>query len=269
MVYQVMQWIILPPSLYSGGCIGFVIEPDNNNARYEYRVIRYFPRNSRRIKGEIFSSEKGRWTQLVVTSPCTLEDFRDDTKTSLIACGRMLYCSPPVDDFVLAFDPFITNDDQIVHIIDLPLVARDIPPYHYQLSSKLGVCRGRLRFVQVTLLPSSSRCIRVWELEGEYTMGKWTLVHERIPTFTLPQRSDDTNVFYVLAFHPNNEDLICCRAGNYCVVVYNLRTDKVESCIYPRIFMMPDWLEVSAPSCAALQVLPITEKWWPTPVRAL
>ncbi|KAF3633432.1 hypothetical protein FXO37_27031 [Capsicum annuum] len=67
--------------------------------------------------------------------------------------------------------------------------------YNFVMSTKLGVCQGLLQFFQVTRSPS----IHVWELE-DYIMGKWTKLHRGVTP---------TNVFDVLAFHPNKEDLIC------------------------------------------------------------
>ncbi|XP_059295108.1 uncharacterized protein LOC132048215 [Lycium ferocissimum] len=254
------QWIILPPSrLGISGGIGFLVEP-NCVDNVPYKVLKYSFRDEYRIDVEIFSSEQGRWTRFVVTSPRRLNYLKSNTP--LIACGRMLYrlpyrsCDHMPANFVMAFDPFTNDPAQIVHIIDLPFETRDertlllCGQYDFLVSSTLGVCRGRLRFAQVA--EKYGLFLSVWELE-DYRMGKWTLVHKSLSRQRLGS---------VLAFHPNNEDLICSRIGDYRVVVYNLRTGKVESFTYPRILKLPN-----SPSSDALQVLPITQKWWPTPVR--
>lgn len=121
------------------------------------------------------------------------------------------------------------------------------------------MCGGRLLFAQLILQPSGYPCISVWELEDDYGMGKWTLVHKRIPTNTALRAPtlgcNATKLFSVLAFHPYNEDLICFHAGNDHVVMYNIRTDYVE---------LPRSLE---PDVGSHHVLPITQNWWPTPVK--
>ncbi|XP_059294751.1 uncharacterized protein LOC132047772 [Lycium ferocissimum] len=260
------QWTVLPPNCPRKLGIGFLIEPNCvDNARYQ--VLQYFYNDNSGIYGEIFSSEQGQWTRFVVASPRTLNYL--GRITSLIACGRMLYGlnykSNVRADFVLAFDPFTNDPAQILHIIDLPLEARDI---HGLLCSKLGVCQGRLLFAQVIDQPSRYPCISVWELE-DYTMGKWTLVHKRIPTIKASRvpklRRDTKHLVSVLAFHPYNEDLVCLRVGNYHVVMYNIRTDKVESSTHT--LKLPGLPQVIGTNNDGLLMLPITQKWWPTPVR--
>ncbi|KAJ8545576.1 hypothetical protein K7X08_018159 [Anisodus acutangulus] len=218
------QWIILPANycpIKSG--IGFLVEPNCvDNARHEYQVLQYWCVDNSRINIEIFSSQQGRWTRLVVTSLRRLINLKSNT--SLIACGRMLYgLTYNISvraDFVMAFDPFTNDPAQILHIVDLPLEARDSCGF---LSSNVGVCQGSLRFAQVTIQTSPYPCISIWELE-DCRMGIWTLVHKRIPIITALRvptlRADTTNMFSVLAFHPDNEDLICFRVGRDGTVFY-------------------------------------------------
>lgn len=51
-------------------------------------------------------------------------------KTSIVACGRMLYTftykRSDVVDCVLAFDPFTDDSDKFLCVIDFPIEARDI-----------------------------------------------------------------------------------------------------------------------------------------------
>ncbi|KAK4735916.1 hypothetical protein R3W88_010177 [Solanum pinnatisectum] len=160
-----------------------------------------------------------------------------------------------VVDCVLAVDPFTNDLAQFLCVIDFPPEARDKPC----LTCKLGVCGGRLRFAQIVLLPSRYLypCISIWELEDDYRTGKWTLVHQRVPTDTLfrvPTLA--TKWVSVLTFHPYNEDLICFLVGKDHIV-YNIQTDKVESSTLTSLFK----------ESLYVNVVPITRNWWPTPVR--
>lgn len=105
----------------------------------EYQVLRYFDRGNSRIDVDIFSSEQERSTKFDVTSPRALNSL-NSSNTLLVACGRMLYRLSykrgDMVDCVLAFDPFSNDPAQILHIIDLPLEARDIPC----MACKLGMC---------------------------------------------------------------------------------------------------------------------------------
>ncbi|XP_059302885.1 uncharacterized protein LOC132055193 [Lycium ferocissimum] len=274
------QWIVLPPTPQeeshfpeSEGA-GFLIEPN-----CWYLVLRFIPLGDYKFSVQMFSSEQGNWTKLVVMSPRNLNILT--RKTSIVACGRMLYTftykRSDVVDCVLAFDPFANDPAQFLCVIDFPLEACDIRC----LACKLGVCRGRLRFAQLILQPSGYPCISIWELEDDYRMGKRTLVHKRIPTNTalrvcndgiLPR--DSTKLVSVRAFHPYNEDLICFLVGNDQVVVYDIRKDKVVSSTLPSQFKHKRSQRLLPPDDRSLHldvgphhVLPITKNWWPTPVR--
>ncbi|KAK4735915.1 hypothetical protein R3W88_010176 [Solanum pinnatisectum] len=254
------QWIGLPPTpleinshYREDESVGFLIEPNcvDNAARYEYLVLRFMPWGD----SQMFSSEKGKWTRLAVTSPRNLNILTH--RTSIVACGRILYTftykRSDVVDCVLAFDPFTNDPAQFLCVIDFPVEARDI--------------RCRLRFAQLILQPCGYLCISIWELGDDHRMGIWTLVHQRIPTdraFRVPKRA--TQWVSVLGFHPYNEDLICFLAGNDHVVVYNMQTDKVESStlVYQFKVISPRSLE---PEVELHHVVPITHNWWPTPVR--
>ncbi|KAG5618952.1 hypothetical protein H5410_018776 [Solanum commersonii] len=268
------QWIRLPPTPLENNShyredesVGFLIEPNcvDNAARYEYLVLRFMPWGDSKFSIQMFSSEKGKWTRLVVTSPRNLNILT--RRTSIVACGRILYTftykRSDVVDCVLAFDPFTNDPAQFLCVIDFPVEARDIRC----LACKLGVYGGRLRFAQLILQPSGYLCISIWEFGDDHRMGKWTLVHQRIPTdkaFRVPKRA--TQWISVLGFHPYNEYLICFLVGNDHVVVYNIQTDKVESSTLVSLFKVisPRSLE---PDVELHHVVPITHNWWPTPVR--
>lgn len=197
-------------------------------------------------------------------SPRILNNFMS-SETSMIACGRMLYilnyCNGATVNCIVAFDPFTNDPAQLVRVIDLPLEAQDI----CCLTCKLGVCQGRLQFAHLISQQSRYPCISVWELE-DYRMGKWTLVHKRIPTNQALRphlfRLRIANRFSVLAFHPYNEDLMCFLVSNDLVILYNIRIDKVESSTRNSLFVLQD-----PPRSLVQRVLPITQQWWPTPVR--
>lgn len=148
-------------------------------------MLRFLPRgsyyncDSDQYDIEMFSSEQGKWTKLVVTSPgIVVNSF--NLKTSLIACDRMLFTLNYKDNLavncILGFDPF--NDPaQFLRVIDLPLEAvrdnnnnRDI--------FNLGVCRCRLRFSEIVLLPGREPCsnykhpcVSIWEFD-DYSIGR-------------------------------------------------------------------------------------------------
>ncbi|KAF3630383.1 hypothetical protein FXO38_27179 [Capsicum annuum] len=269
-------WIVIPPTpveksvFQESESVGFLIERNSadNADRYEYLVLRFIPWGDLKFTVQMFSSKKGEWTKLVVTSPRNLNILT--RRTSIVACGRMLYMftykTSDVVDCVLAFDPFSDDPDQFLCVIDFPLEARDVRC----LACKLGVCGGRLRFAQLTPQPGGYPCMSIWELEDDYRMGKWKLVHKRIPSnialrlpSLCPDTLDTTKLVFVLAFHPYNEELICFLVGDDHVVVYNIQTDKVESSNHPSLF---NKLKQS-PDVGSHHVLPVTHNWWPTPVR--
>lgn len=259
------QWVMLPPSppenkhFILTESVGFLIM---DNA--EYVVLRFFPCSGSKFSAQMFSSERGMWTEVVVTSPRNLNLIT--TKTWIVSCGRMFYTftrkRSDVVDSVLALDPFTNDPDQFLCVIDFPLEARDIR----YLACKLGECGGLLRFAQLILQPSGFPCISIWELEDDYRKGKWTLVHKTIPTNTtlrLPTLGRDTmRLISVLAFHPFNEDLICFVVGNDLLVVYNIQTHEVESYPCPSVFWYKELVGLGS-----LSAVPIIHNWWPTPVR--
>ncbi|KAJ8553442.1 hypothetical protein K7X08_024120 [Anisodus acutangulus] len=222
--------------------VGFLINPNCvDNARFEYLMLRFLALGDSKFNSEMFSSEQGEWREFDVISLRNLNILT--RKTSIVACGRMLYTftykRSDVVDCVLGFDPFTNDPAQFLYVIDFPIEASDVRC----LACKLGMCRGSLRFTQLILQPSGYPCISIWELEDDYRMGKWTLVHKSIPTNAalrvcrdgiLPR--DTTKLVSVLAFHPYNEDLTCFFVGNDHVAVYNIRTDKVESSTLPSQF---------------------------------
>ncbi|XP_060205556.1 uncharacterized protein LOC132633271 [Lycium barbarum] len=78
--------------------------------------------------------------------------------------------------------------------------------------------------------------------------------------------SSDYFVNTSVIHHQNN--------GNDQVVVYNFRTDKVESSTLPSQFKLKRLQRLLPPDDRSLHldagphhVLPITQNWWPTPVR--
>ncbi|KAL3375314.1 hypothetical protein AABB24_006684 [Solanum stoloniferum] len=261
------QWFLLPRTLprtplesntrfmSTSERVGFLIEPSSvDNAPCQYLVLRFISWGDSKFSIHVFSSKKGNWTRMIVTSPRNLNML--SRRTSIVACGRMFYTfiyeRNDVVDCVLAFDPFTNDPSQILSVIDFPPEARDKPC----LTCKLGVCGGRLRFAQIVLLPSRYLypCISIWELEDDYRTGKWTLVHQRVPTdtvFRVPTLA--TKWVSVLTFHPYNEDLICFLVGNDHIV-YNIQTDKVESSTLTSLFK----------KSLNVHVVPITRNWWPT-----
>ncbi|OIT01025.1 hypothetical protein A4A49_02572 [Nicotiana attenuata] len=272
------QWIALPPAPsgrgHFGENVGFLIEPNSkDNHQYMYLVLRFIPCGYSEFLIEKFSSEQGKWTKLVVTSPRILNCWCSTHKISLIACEKMLFTTVHetsiIVDCILAFDPF--NDPApFLRIIDLPLEAR-----HIGGVCKLGVCQGRLRFSQIVFLqasPSRYPSISIWELE-DYRTGKWCLVYKKILTnpalrcpLTLRYDSTDMNPeICVLAFDPYNENLVYFLVG-YSVVAYNIQTEKVENSSWPSLLIKLQGSTRELTTYYGSNVLPLTQNWWPTPV---
>ncbi|MCE2056178.1 hypothetical protein HAX54_044185 [Datura stramonium] len=246
-----------------GESLGFLYEPldDRHN---KYLVFRFLPRDlgdHYRFDVEIFSSDEGKWTRSVYISPQILY-FMCPENPPIIACGRMLYTLIYSDGYIVAFDPFTNDPARLVRIIYLPDEARDVP----LTDSKLGVCGGRLRFALIFQFCAQPH-IRVWEVEDDYRMGKWRLIHSGIPTIhakrnPIFRRAYRLNMISLLAFHPFNKYLICFLLNNEVVVVYNMCTNEVESSFRSSLFTLQD-----SPRPLVADVFPITQQyWWPTPV---
>ncbi|KAM3380354.1 putative protein isoform X1 [Capsicum galapagoense] len=209
-----------------------------------------------RFDVDIFLSDKGAWT-ISVVMPLLLFDSSHDAQTPVIACGGKFYTlnyrNGVAVNCIFAFDPFTNDPARLLHTIDLPFEA----PNSCR-ENKLGLCRGRLHFAQLILQQSRYPCVTVWELE-DYRRGKWTLLHKRIPTnqaFRMRySRHGTANSLSLLAFHPCNKDLLCFLVSNDLIVVYNIRTDKVESSTCNSLFMQQDRYP---PRSVVPGVLPIT-----------
>ncbi|KAF3661707.1 hypothetical protein FXO38_11555 [Capsicum annuum] len=113
------------------------------------------------------------------------------------------------------------------------------------LPCKLGVCGGRLRFAQLTSQPSGYPCTSVWELEDDYRMGKWTLVHQRMTSNKALKTPHSSSRYHKIGFY------------------------KVESSTRPSIFKPKRSPGSVAPDVGSHHVAPTTRNWWPTPKDAL
>lgn len=185
-------WFQLPPAppiqeidgyYYGQGCflIGFTCDPHYNNNNDRYRVVRTQPVST--IPGmslpvDIFSSETGKWSRLILSCPSSL------LLTSLcyyaVVCNGILHWITESHG-LFAFDPFketSCNGVDQISFIDLPpeLSGKNI----YMKNAHFGMCRERLR-IFYTFVPSDGGeygpVLRVWELV-DYTAGKWCLLHD-------------------------------------------------------------------------------------------
>ncbi|PON86939.1 F-box domain containing protein [Trema orientale] len=171
----------------------------NINVQYRYKVVLICGLN---VTARIFCSETGNWRTLNIPSPWK---FTIDFGCHPIASNSgVLYWLDGQRKFdgVVAFDPFKDTEDatEVCRFIKLPLGKRDS---HYVDRLCFGSCLGRLRL--------SHLCkrnvffdVKVWELGYDDDDGFpfWILVRK----FSL--KRENTNMMTVLAFHPNNEDVI-------------------------------------------------------------
>ena len=198
-----------PPTPDSG--YGFVCQPKSCNAhlgcninfRYRYRVVLTYGVNV----AYIFCSETGKWRSLAVSfSGKVPKNLRWQP---IVSNGVIYWLDGRVKTHgIVAFDLFNNTEDAriICPFIDLPLGVSDS-----RFADKLccGSCLGRLRFSSLRKRSVGYFGLKVWELNYHGNgLTSWNLVCKS------PLKRENIEKMFVLAFHPNNSDVIFVLCDN-------------------------------------------------------
>ncbi|KAL2514633.1 putative F-box/kelch-repeat protein [Forsythia ovata] len=219
------QWIALPPIPMDSVWVevGFLCD-SVGCLEYKYRIVRIVETNSM-FNVQIFSSEEGQWSKSFIPLSGILNTAKF-MKIRMIAYNRMLHILSAHG--VTVFDPF-HKPPKVCRTIDLPV---DLT---FSLCTCLGECRGRLRLgVQFGVILDSEtdhNKLNVWELE-DYNNGKWCWAYKICIKNSVFQGLSIPNdrcwIIQILAFHPNNGNIVYLRIG-ICIVEYNMQQKKIET----------------------------------------
>ncbi|PON95614.1 F-box domain containing protein, partial [Trema orientale] len=278
------QWIELPRlplALCQVDCGGFLCEPtlplQHNKQQfkldqYRYRVMLLYPdgpviyddyEGRTDYTALTFCSETGIWSTSSSSFP---GDF--DTQP-MVACNGMLHCLEETMDMnytvdrIIAMDPFRdANHPKFHRSIDLPLDCRMGINLSNVVRFRLGLVKERLRLSQ--LLPNESAGIgfvlKVWELNYNYVddcndndgfSWTWTLVHN------VEVKDRHKLRLFVIAFHPNNGNVIFLLRGYRHIYQYDIVEGKMK-----QVGKLPD--EAKKSCYADLQVFTLVHPFWPT-----
>lgn len=249
---------------------------------YSYKVVRIahvYPEDPtpHQFYLEVFSSETRRWENSIVVSP---QSFNFDTLPLLLGTvykGMLYWWS--VDGFMIGLD-----------LDDLDLYNKFQYRFHCRFIDKpqddrniergfdfLGVCRGRMRLCQFFTLGDQygvpERFLSIWEFRKDEVdeNDRWCLIDtlpmdEMISENPLisdwefkEDRVEENHIMTVLAFGPNNKDILFLEVAQH-IVICNIRTKTLtETNTTP--YESVNWFERS--------VFPLVLPWWPTPVPRL
>ncbi|KAL6216891.1 hypothetical protein ACLB2K_010109 [Fragaria x ananassa] len=255
------QWVALPstPRVYRNVLVGFVCDPyltysnddDHNgekeqrmtssssvirNADYKWKVVRVVPNPSYPyFHFEIFSSETRQWREIfvgtyarirVISSTSSSFSLASDdwTTMSSVAYKGMLYwwCK---NGRTLELDVSSSNTAKYRFIAPPEELESDFESVNG--IGSLGVSGGRLHLCMHEKFSGDQgevkQAFQVWELK-QVVNGRWLADRVTIA-------SKDIEVCYpnirVLAFHPNNEDVLYFRKG-FEIATCNLNGGKLE-----------------------------------------
>ena len=218
------QWFALPkvvlPFPISG--YGFICEPTSCcnkqlggtiNRRYRVVLIGRTRPNSQvdcRINEfvtQVFCSETGQWTELVISYPAGLANLIIDI--TVVANNGILYWleGSPVRGIV-AFDPFNDIKTRQCRLTPLPIICfKKKTGVKTREKFSLGVVNGQLRLSQL-YKAHDYFVFRVWELKNHDSESQsWVLV------YNLKLKSSK-RMRYVLCFHPNNTNIVFLLCDN-------------------------------------------------------
>ncbi|PRQ41755.1 putative F-box domain-containing protein [Rosa chinensis] len=307
------QWVVLPPVPH---CrlqvrVGFICEPyyyrnpreENNtsynihlNVDYRYAIVRILEPVELRsnvfsfeLLVQIFSSETGKWTELVVLSPRRYCFDHLVNNPGLVYKG-MLYWSSKCDGYMIGLDPFFnnttksnisnfnnttnisnTNDHRQCHVIDFPNGEPG------SISVSRGGCLRMHRVSEVEVARFRDEYVAsVWEMkdDGEHNVdggraGKWCL----ISTISLDRIGSENPLItewsplirrraWGLAFDPNDDDILYLELydlyekSDHHIVTCNIRTKTLK-------------VAKTTSIRGVIGVIPFTVPWLPTPVPRL
>uniref|UniRef100_A0A2N9FAG2 F-box domain-containing protein n=1 Tax=Fagus sylvatica TaxID=28930 RepID=A0A2N9FAG2_FAGSY len=270
------EWLMLPRPPYmsmgrTAAMVSFICEKyysyDKDlqecitNVKYRYKVVCCI---TSELKMEIFSSETGEWSSLVVSSPREFGPIPHG-----VACNGMLHWVNDNKGLVV-FDPFIENAE--LRYIDLPFEFT-------KHSFSIGEFQGRLRIFQFL---REALFFSVWELEDYGNKGKWCMKHkvylnqmisEHVMLVEIAEKSSRQIEF--LAFHPKEGELVFLQFRNY-VVLCNMRTMELkEAGQLHRSEILEQFLRARSGRFFLLHEPPVQSVFllgqpsWPTPIAPL
>ena len=232
------------------------------NAEYTWKVVRVVPNSSDpNFHLEIFSSETRQWREIVVLRSPPFSRFvpalYGHTTYSFVAYNGMLYwwlTGGVIFELDLSTSRTRSNIAKS-RFIELPENLKGLG------IGLLGVSGGLLRLCKTREFlreyhDEGLQVFRVRDLKQvlEDSQGKltWLLNRVTIACQDIPVRHPNRN--WVLAFHPNNEDIVYLR---YCdtIITCNLRGGMLETTTKSRL--CGGYAEVC---------YPFSLPWWPTPV---
>ncbi|KAK9923152.1 hypothetical protein M0R45_031584 [Rubus argutus] len=273
------QWAALPPPprVYIFVLVAFVCDPYYNysnddhdrkggtfilNAEYTWKVVRVVPNSSDpNFHLEIFSSETRQWREIVVLRSPPFSRFvpalYGHTTYSFVAYNGMLYwwlTGGVIFELDLSTSRTRSNIAKS-RFIELP---EDLKGLGIGL---LGVSGGRLRLCKTREFlreyhDEGLQVFRVRDLKQvlEDSQGKLTWLVNRVTIACQDIQVQYPNRNQVLAFHPNNEDIVYL---SYCdtITTCNLRGGMLETATKSQI-------------CGGRTGVryPFSLPWWPTPV---
>ena len=251
------KWLQLPsrPGDFFIAGTGLVCQPDSSDAadttRYRFRVVMMSPLNDSAV---MFCSETGEWIVSRVYFP---------GKKGLlygrhsVVCNGVVYWLDGKDEFygVAAFDPFKDVDvEGRCRFIALPVPFGDDGWQAKADSTCFGACQDNLRFSLWLKRDNGTFAVMIWELDGDTS---WHLVHR------LDLKRANINDMYVLAFHPNDGDVIFVLC-NHHLCRYEIRENKFE-----QLGKWPDNLAHQSWGPDQAAAFPLVHPFWPSPVPAL
>ena len=243
------------------------------NVNYRYKVVCWIRSPSvpitSELKMEIFSSETGEWSSLVVSSRWGFKPLPHG-----VACNGMLHwvnADTRHNKGLVVFDPF--NENSELRYIDLPFEFT-------KHSFSIGEFQGRPRIFQFLFtLSREALFFSVWELEDYGNNGTWCMKHkvylnqmisEHVMLVEIAEKSSRQIEF--LAFHPKDGELVFLQFRNY-VVLCNMRTMELkEAGQLHRSEILEQFLRARSGRFFLLHEPPVQSVFllgqpsWPTPI---
>ncbi|KAL6190976.1 hypothetical protein ACLB2K_037370 [Fragaria x ananassa] len=280
------QWVPLPPTpqVSRDAPVAFVCDPyyyyDGGeeerrtssttnitlNAEYKWKAVRLVPNSSDpNFHFEIFSSETRQWREIHVACSRPFSSFAildsgtfPITSSSVAYKGLIYWWSD--NGLVLELDLSKSDTNAMYRFIEAP---EDYHKIHGACDlGMLGVSQGRLRFCihRDYLSPwdhdEGLQSFRVRELKQvvEDSQGRLKWLTDRVSIDCKDVDIAIPNTTKVLAFHPNNDDVVYMSDGNK-IVTCNLRGGRLEKTAATRV-----------KGISRDFYYPFSLPWWPTPV---
>ncbi|KAL6282387.1 hypothetical protein ACE6H2_013316 [Prunus campanulata] len=256
------------------------------NVEYRYKVVRIIDdqwerpeHSSRFFYMEIFSSETGKWRQSLVFSPRRF-CFTRLSPYPGVAHNGSLYWFTDTNRFMVGLDPFTTRDQLYINdTSNYCFRFIDEPEEESRTMHFLGECGGGC--LRMCMLPHYCDLsgMSVWEfkddgrgyVDGQVDgPGKWCLVDKvclfqlvpENPLLTKWDRESSTKTVMVLAFDPNNKDVLFLHLFGR-IVMYNMRAKTLKETTWTTPFTT---LKLRWAGVSVFPAFPFLLPWWPTPI---